>query len=77
MEQQHDNIIRMQSDITYIKDAVREIKEGQQFFVTRQEFWPVKTLVYGCVALMLAGMVGYGITMSLRTPVSASGTIIK
>jgi hypothetical protein len=27
-------------------------------FVTRAEFWPVKTLVFGCTGLILTGVIG-------------------
>lgn len=36
-------------------------------FVTQAEFWPVKTLVYGCTALMLTSLVGAIIYLVLKT----------
>lgn len=57
----------MQQDITYIKKAVDELKESQKQYITRTEFWPVKSLVYGFVGLVLMGMVGLWVSSSLKT----------
>lgn len=47
----------IKQDITYIKDNVRDIKvklEGQ--YVTREQFDPIKRIVYGMVGLVLTAV---------------------
>jgi hypothetical protein len=36
----------------------KKLDEMQKAMVTQDQFWPVKTLVYGIVGLMLTGIVG-------------------
>jgi len=35
-----------------------DFKDAKSNYVTQQEFWPVKALVYGCTGLMLTSLVG-------------------
>lgn len=45
--------------ISYIENDVRELKEMMSSgYVTKQEFEPVKRIVYGLVSLILAGWLG-------------------
>lgn len=44
--------------INQIALDIKEIKATQATLVTQDQFWPVKTLVYGVVALMLTSVVG-------------------
>ncbi len=44
--------------IPLICQSIVGIDKKLEQLVTQQEFWPVKTLVYGIVGLMLSGMVG-------------------
>lgn len=47
------------NDITYIKDDVKEIKDTLKgSYVTKDEFEPVKRIVYGLVGLILVSVVG-------------------
>lgn len=46
------------SRIPLICQSIIGIDEKLDELVTRQEFWPVKTLVYGITGLMLAGVIG-------------------
>ncbi len=41
--------------IDSIHDALQEIKDNM---VNQDQFWPVRTIVYGLVGIMLTGMVG-------------------
>lgn len=46
-------------DIEYIKKTVEEIKRKQeQDYVTREEFEPIKRIVYGMVAIVLTSVFG-------------------
>lgn len=54
-------------DIEYIKDNVKNINaklEGD--YVTREEFDPIKKIVYGLVGLILVSVVGYILTAVLH-----------
>jgi len=49
----------MATDISYIKKSVEEIsKKIGEDFVTKDEFEPVKRIVYGLVGLILVAVVG-------------------
>jgi thiosulfate reductase cytochrome b subunit len=49
----------MANDVKYIKDEVIEIKKRMDCdFVTRQEFDPVKKIVYGIVTTVLMTVLG-------------------
>lgn len=60
------SIALMQQDITYIKQAIDEMREERKLFVTEDKFWPVKTLVYGFTAAMLTGVVGYWVSFAIK-----------
>lgn len=45
--------------ITYIENDLKEVKEMlSSGYVTKQEFEPVKRIVYGVVSLILVGAIG-------------------
>lgn len=46
------------SRIPLICQSIVGIDKKLDELVTKQEFWPVKTLVYGVTGLMLSGVVG-------------------
>lgn len=47
----------VQKDISDIKSSLSSIDEKlDKKYVTREEFKPIKTLVYGCAAIMLSSM---------------------
>jgi len=49
----------IQTDISYIKKEVDEIKNlVQEKYVTKEEFIPIKNIVYGMVGLILVGVFG-------------------
>ena len=49
----------IQNDISYIKESLDEIKTStEKKYVTKEDFDPVKRIVYGLVALILVGVVG-------------------
>jgi len=73
METQHDNIIRMQQDITYIKEAIDDIKKN---FTPRSEFLPVKILVYGFIGIVMGGVVTSWVSNSLNHPNSSVAEVI-
>jgi len=55
--------------IAGIHDSLAEIKETlSKKVVTQDQFWPVKTLVYGFVALILVAVVGAIITLIINSP---------
>jgi hypothetical protein len=57
----------LKNDIEYIKKDVTEIKErleGQ--FVSKDEFEPVKKIVYGLVGIILVAVVGALIALVVR-----------
>jgi hypothetical protein len=51
----HDLLIRVN---TLMETMAVDIKDMKSHFVTQAEFWPTKTLVYGCTGIMLTGIVG-------------------
>jgi len=57
----------MAVDISYIKDEMKEIKELlMKNYITRQEFEPVKKIVYGMVVLILAAVGTAIVSLVLR-----------
>jgi hypothetical protein len=49
----------IQNDITYIKQEVDDIKKlVENKYVTKDEFDPIKKVVYGMVGLILVAVVG-------------------
>lgn len=55
------------TDISYIKDEMRGMKQqiGSDY-VTKDQFEPVRNLVYGMVALILTGVIGALLTLVTR-----------
>jgi len=52
-------IAGLAKDITYIKGEVTDIKNKlEESYVTKDEFDPIKKVVYGLVGLILTGVVG-------------------
>lgn len=48
----------IKQDMTYVKDTVKDIKSQlQNEYVTKDQFEPIKRIVYGLVALMLSAVV--------------------
>jgi len=55
------------TDVSYIKRDVAEIKNKLEAdYVTRQEFDPIKKVIYGLVTLILTGVVGAIISLVIR-----------
>lgn len=53
------NIAVIANDIAYIKRDVSEIKDKmEKDYVTREEFEPIKRVVYGLVTTILIGFIG-------------------
>lgn len=48
-----------------IHQSLQDIKEDM---VNKDQFWPVQTLVYGLVALMLSGVIGALLILALHAP---------
>lgn len=66
-ETQSDNIAVIKNDLQYIKRDLSDIKgKLENDYVTREEFAPIKNLVYGVVSLILVAFVGGLITLVLR-----------
>jgi hypothetical protein len=57
-EKNEVNIALIAKDIEYIKGDVKEIKDKmEKNYITREEFDPIKKIVYGIVTLVLSGVV--------------------
>ncbi len=55
------------NDISYIKSDIGEIKSRLDHnYISREEFDPIKRLVYGLVALILVAVVGSLMTLVVR-----------
>lgn len=50
----HDLLIRVDQKVT---DLVAKFDARDKLYVTQQEFWPIKMLVYGFVSLMLTSLI--------------------
>lgn len=63
------NIDVIANDISYIKRDVTEIKDKiERSYVTREEFEPIKKIVYGLVALILITVVGAVLALVIIRP---------
>ena len=59
MQKDVDEIKLIQKDIGYMKESMRRIEDKlKDEFVVRQEFEPIKKIVYGLVSLILLGVGG-------------------
>lgn len=57
--QQSKNIEVIANDISYIRDDLTEIKSTLRgSYVSKDEFEPIKKIVYGLVGLILVAVVG-------------------
>lgn len=55
----NSDLIGIAKDISYISSDVKEIKEKMESnYVTKDQFEPVKNIVYGMVSLILLAVVG-------------------
>ena len=53
-----EKLTKLGVDMDYVKDGVREIKDTiKRDYITRNEFEPIKKIVYGLVSLILMGVV--------------------
>lgn len=58
-QEEEINLLVIANDINYIKRDVADIKGSiSRDYITRQEFEPVKRVVYGLVGLILIAVVG-------------------
>ena len=46
-----------------IDEGFKDVNEKLADFITKDQFWPVKTIVYGCLAIVLTGVVGAALTL--------------
>jgi hypothetical protein len=58
------DISQIRGDLAEIKEDIKQLK-GE--FVTRNEFMPIKQIVYGAVALILVAVIGGLLTLVLRS----------
>ena len=66
-EDSETTVALIAKDVEYIKKDVGDIKERlEKSYVTREEFDPIKKLVYGIVGLVLTGVVGALLTLIIR-----------
>lgn len=59
----HDLLIELRTIVLIMKEKLDQMT-GQ--YVTQAEFWPVKTLVYGCTGLMLTSIIGSLLYLALH-----------
>ena len=65
--QNANTIALLTKDVTYIKETVVEIKHNlEKDYITRDQFEPVKKIVYGMVAIILTAVVGALITLVVQ-----------
>lgn len=59
----HDLLIELRTIMFLMKQQLDQMTSN---FVTQDQFWPVKSLVYGCTAIMLTSLVGAIIYLVLK-----------
>lgn len=45
----------------------KDVNEKLENFVTKDQFWPVKTIVYGCLGIILTSVVIAGVTLIINS----------
>ena len=64
-------LIKLSTQLDNLVDDVRELKKGlgdmKSKFVTKEEFEPIKRLVYGAVGLILVAVVGALIALVVQS----------
>lgn len=61
------SITEIHKALDEIKGDIKDMMVGfNKNFVSKDQFWPVRTVVFGLVGLILAGVVGALITLVLR-----------
>jgi hypothetical protein len=62
-----DNLKVIANDISYMKRDISDIKRTvQHSYVTKDEFEPIKNIVYGLVGLILVSVVGALVSLVMR-----------
>ena len=61
----HDLIVRIDERTAALGVTMEDVKKN---YVTKEEFNPVKKLIYGLVALVLSGVVGAIIGLVINNP---------
>lgn len=65
---------------TEIVTKLNEISAKIENFITRDQFWPVKTLVYGAVTVILVAVVGAGVALIIAgssSKITAQANVIS
>ncbi len=58
----------MQNDLTYIKEKLNTVdNKVSTHYVSKEEFEPIKKIVYGVVSLILVGVVGALVALVVGT----------
>lgn len=66
-DNQNDNLAVIANDLTYIKRDIADIKATVQHgYVTKEEFEPIKKIVYGLVGLILVAVVGAVVSLVVK-----------
>lgn len=50
-----------------IETGFRDVNDKLENFVTVDQFWPVKTIVYGCLGIILTSVVIAGVTLVINS----------
>ncbi len=62
------NLRIIANDIGYIKDDIKEIKYSiSSNYVTKDQFEPIKKIVYGLVSLILVAVVGALVSLVVQS----------
>ena len=57
----------LKTDLEYIKRDISEIKSSLRAdYVTREEFSPIKSIVYGLVGIVLTSVIGALVALVIR-----------
>jgi hypothetical protein len=59
----HDLLVELR---TLFGVMIKKVDDMGSNFVTQDQFWPVKTLVYGCTGIMLTSLVGAVIYLVIK-----------
>lgn len=73
-ETQSTKIALIQQDMQYVKEGMKDLKDGMDEvnkklndrYVSKEEFEPIKKVVYGLVGLILVAVVGAIISLVVK-----------
>jgi hypothetical protein len=79
-ERTHNDIYKKVDDVnTALLLLTKDVKtsmEAQKNFVTKDQFWPVRTIVYGMVGVILVSVTGAILALTLNKTNASSPTAV-